>query len=107
MYSEFADKVFALRVALGYIIGDFRGGKAYIFSYNNKKRDKFNGFSFRSLRKGMKNRYQPINSNPYAWLHSKGRKQAEKIYKEKKLRTLSKREFSTLVELTLKNDITF
>ncbi|MAL24110.1 MAG: hypothetical protein CMP05_05400 [Xanthomarina sp.] len=104
LYSEFADKVFAFRVALGYIIGDFRGGRAYMFSYNNKKRDRFDGFSFRTLRKDMKSLYQPINSNPYAWLHSRGRKQAKKIYKERNLRTLNKLEFSTLVELTLKND---
>lgn len=103
LYSEFADKVFALRVALSYIIGDFRGGKAYVFSYRTKKRDIFDGFSFQTLRNDMKSLYQPINSNPYAWLHSRGRKQAEKIYKERKLRTLTKKEFSILVELTLQN----
>jgi len=103
-YSEFADKAFALRVALGYMTGDFRGGKAYVFSYSKKTRNKFNGFSFHSLRKDMRSLYQPINSNPYAWLHSKGRKQVKKIYKERKLRTLNKQEFSTLVKSTLEND---
>lgn len=41
LYEEFSDKVFSIRVALGYIIGDFRGGRAYTFSYTNKKRDNF------------------------------------------------------------------
>ncbi len=104
LYEEFIDKVFSIRVALGYIIGDFRGGRAYVFSYNNKKRDKFTGFLFQSLRKDMKSIYQPINSNPYAWLYSKNRKQVDKIYNKKELRTLTKDEFSSLCKMCLSND---
>lgn len=104
LFSEFADKVFAIRVSLGYMIGDFRGGRAYVFSYSNKEKIKFNGFIFQSLRKDIKSFYQPINSNPYAWLHSKKRKIVDDIYKKKALRTLTKQEFSSLVEICLKND---
>ncbi|PZD79160.1 hypothetical protein [Mesonia sp. K7] len=103
-YLEFIDKVFALRVAFGYITGNFIGGKAFVFYYNNKERKKFNGFICMSLRKDMKGFYQPINSNPYAWLYSKERKKVEAIRKEKNLRTLTKEEFSKLYSVCLKND---
>ena len=47
---------------------------------------------------------QPINSNAYAWLTTKNKKIAELIYKNYDLRTLSKKEFSTLYKVTLEND---
>ncbi|MFL0171629.1 hypothetical protein, partial [Tenacibaculum maritimum] len=105
LFSEFSDKVFSVRVALGYITGDFRGNKAYIFSYRNKKRDKIDGVLYRTLRKDMKSFYQPLNSNPYAWLNSsKNRKKAEDIYKKQELRTLTKIEFSSLFKACSNND---
>ena len=104
LFSEFSDKVYSIRVSLGYITGDFRGNKAYVFSYKRRERDKFNGFLYRTLRKDMKSLYQPLNSNPYAWLHSKSRKKADEIYEKKELRTLTKIEFSSLCEVCLNND---
>jgi hypothetical protein len=103
-HTEFADKIFSVRVALGYIIGDFRGGRAYTFSYENKEKIKLKNFLFQSLRKDIKNFYQPINSNPYAWLHSKNTKIVDRIYKKRELRTLTRQEFSSLVILCMKND---
>lgn len=105
LFSEFSEKVFSVRVALGYIIGDFRGNKAYVFSYRNKKREKIDGVLYRTLRKDMKSFYQPVNSNPYAWLNSsKKRKTAESIYKKQELRTLTKIEFSSLFKACFNND---
>ena len=104
LYSEFIDKTYSIRVALGYITGDFKGNKAYVFSYKRKERDKFNGFLFLSLRKDMKSFYQPINSNPYAWLRSKSRKKAKEIDESQELRTLTKAEFNSLFKACLNDD---
>lgn len=104
LHAEFTNKVYAIRVTLGYIIGDFRGVKGYTFSYSNKKKEKITGFIFQTLRKDTRNLYQPINSNPYAWLHSKNRTLIDKIHKRKQLRTLTYDEFSTMVKFCLKNE---
>ena len=103
-FEEFSKKIFALRVSLGYIIGDFAGEKGYYFSYNDIERKEIKSFSFHTQRGEIKNFYQPINSNAYAWLHSKNRKTVESIYKKKQLRTLTKEEFSTLVKSCLEQE---
>ncbi|MCG7500372.1 hypothetical protein MHM83_00655 [Tenacibaculum sp. Mcav3-52] len=105
LFSEFNKKVFSVRVALGYITGDFRGNKAYVFSYRNKKRNKIVGVLYQTLRKDMKSFYQPVNSNPYAWLHSvQNRKKAKSIYNKHELRTLTQTEFSSLFKVCFNND---
>lgn len=103
-YEDFRDKVFSIRVALGYITGDFRGGQGFSFSYRNKKREKFTGFRYQSLRNDIKNFSQPINTNSYSWLSSRDKKIADKLSHEKKLRKLSESEFSRLCEICLEND---
>ncbi|MHA3789977.1 hypothetical protein ACX0HA_17355 [Flavobacterium hauense] len=102
-YEEFADKTFAVRVALGYVTGLFAGNTGYFFSYSNKKLENFIHFYYCSLRSEIKTFMNPINTNPFAWiLHDQ--KNADKILKQKKLRTLSQEEFSKLCNLLMKND---
>ncbi len=101
-FEEFADKMFAIRVSLGYILGNFIGGKAYYFAYNNKNRKHFIGFVFLTLRETIKTLMHPVNSNPYSWTRVKS--EANKIYKRKELRGLTINEFSKLCQTVFKND---
>lgn len=103
-FREFSKKIFALRVSLGYIIGNFAGNRGYFFSYGNIERKNFNSFCFETQRGEIKNFMQPINRNPYAWLTTRNKRKAEYIYKKYKLRTLSIAEFSKLYKITLEND---
>lgn len=104
LFDSFADKAYAVRVAFGYIIGNLVGKKGYYFLYDNKSKNKFKSFCFQTQRGEIKNLYQPINSNPYAWLSSRNKKIAEKIYHRKDLRTLNKDEFSSLCKKCIEND---
>lgn len=103
-FGEFSKKIFALRVSLGYLIGNFAGERGYYFSYSNKDRKEPVSFCFEIQRGEIKNFMQPVNRNAYAWLNTRSRKKAEKVYKNYNLRTLSVIEFSTLYKVTFEND---
>lgn len=102
-YEEFADKIFAIRVAFGYVTGYFAGNKGYFFSYSKLKMEEFSKFYFVSLREEIKTLMSPIDSNPYAWL-SNNKKQADKLYKLKRYRNLSIIEFSKICSKLMVND---
>ncbi len=102
-FKTFSEKAFAIRVALGYMTGHFSGNRGYFFSYGNKKREKFKGFVFHSLRKEIKNIYHPIHSNAYSWLSTRNKAYAKKTYKNRELRELTKEEFSKLCEVAINN----
>jgi len=102
--DEFSTKCHSLLISLGYITGNYIADKGYYFAYNNKKMDTFSSFYFRTLRDGMKNFWQPINSNAYSWVSMRNKSKAEKIYKNYNLRNLTKEEFSKLCQLSIEED---
>lgn len=103
-YNDFSKKCHSILICLGYITGHYISDKGYYFTYNTKKMDVFTSYLYRTLRDGMKNFWQPINSNAYSWVDSINPKKAEKIYKKYNLRTLNKSEFSKLCSLCIEND---
>ncbi|MFC4686568.1 hypothetical protein ACFO4P_06430 [Epilithonimonas pallida] len=104
IYNDFSKKCHSILICLGYITGHYISDKGYYFTYNTKKMDVFTSYLYRTLRDGMKNFWQPINSNAYSWVDSRNPKRAEKIYKKYNLRTLNKSEFSKLCSLCIEND---
>ena len=102
-YEEFSNKTFAIRIALGYVTGCFSGNKGYFFAYSKLKMEKFNDFYFTSLRNEITTLMNPININPYAWLHYY-KKIAEKYDKLKIFRRLKIEEFSSLCNKLMTND---
>src|SRR5690554_889025 len=101
-FEVFSEKVFAIRVALGYTIGHFAGNQAYFFAFSNKEMKDFKSFQFRSLRDEIRSLSSPINSNPHAWIRI--REIADKYSSKKELRPLSKIEFSNFTNLVFTND---
>lgn len=103
-HNDFSKKCHSLLISLGYITGNYIADKGYYFAYNNKKMDIFSSFYFRTLRDGMKNFWQPINSNAYSWVSIRNERKAEHIYKNYNLRNLTKEEFSKLCQLCVEED---
>lgn len=102
-YDEFNNKTFSIRVALGYVTGNFPGNKGYFFAYSNQKRKKINSFCFSTLRDDLKTVMNPISSNPHARLYNNS-KQAEKYSKLKVLKKLEIKSFSILCDKLLTDD---
>ncbi|WP_020603132.1 hypothetical protein [Spirosoma spitsbergense] len=94
-----AKHTFSILIAIGYITGEFIGGKCYYFVYKSKTNTTHNFFCFSELRASMTSSYVPVFSNPYAYEYyrlPKNRALADKVAKT--LRPLSSNEFSKLCE---------
>ncbi|WP_278010977.1 hypothetical protein [Flavobacterium gyeonganense] len=102
-YEEFSDKVFSIRIALGYVTGHLAGDEGYFFSYSRKEMKNFKHFYYRSLRSEIITLMNPLNSNPFAWIRN-NKKVANKYYNEKCLETMSIENFSNLCNLLVSND---
>jgi len=94
-FDDFCDKTFALKNALGYLLGKMEGNVGYFFTYTNRRMEHFTAFRFQSFRATISTIYTPINSNPFAYIRHR-RIIAEKLYKAKTLCPLSEQQLSLL-----------
>jgi hypothetical protein len=94
-YDEFADKAYAVKIALGYLSGYFVGNCGYFFAYTNKSMIHPKHFRFQTLRSSIKSSYYPVYSNPHGYLPH-NRELAKKYLPI--IRVVSIKEFSNLSE---------
>lgn len=96
-HEVFAEKIFALTVSLGYIMGHMPGDKAYYFSYENRQMRKPVHVYVKGMREAIISSYTPIHTNPFAWKGTK-RSLAEKLYRQHALQPISIDVFSGLCQ---------
>ena len=94
-FDEFAEKVHAIKIGIGYLSGFCAGNQGYFFAYANKAMKQPEHFRCVALRDSIKSGYSPIYSNAYGYLHH-NRPLAETYYPL--LRPVSLNEFSLLCE---------
>ncbi|WP_116787812.1 hypothetical protein [Flavobacterium psychrotrophum] len=94
-FEDFCDKTFALKNAMGYLMGKMEGNFGFYFAYSNRKMDAFKAFRFQAFRKSLHTIYSPVNSNPAAYIR-KRHSLVDKLIKAKTLRPVSANELSVL-----------
>ncbi len=94
-FDEFAEKVHAVKIGLGYLSGFFAGSQGFFFAYTKKDMKEPMHFRCIALRDSIKSDYSPIYSNAYGYLYH-DKQLAKKYYPL--LRPVSLNEFSLLCE---------
>lgn len=93
-FEEFSQKVFAVKVGIGYLTGHYPGNQGYFFAYGSKQKKEPKYFRCVQFRDSIRSGYSPVHANAYSYLHR--HPLAKKYYPL--LRPVSQNEFSALCE---------
>ncbi len=96
-YPVYAEQVYNIMVALGFVTGSFIQDHNYTFCVNEQAALQF---LYRKLRQGSDSMYHALTWNAYGYQHLLGRSSAEAIAKSEILKPLDAASFGRLAELT-------
>ena len=65
--EDFMDFNWAVKVALGYLLGHLPQDDEYFFAFSNREMKQTSGFIYQQQRDSIRTIYTPINANPYGW----------------------------------------
>ncbi len=98
--EDFMDFNWAIKVALGYLLGHLPQDDEYLFAYSNREMKHTSGFIYQQQRDSIRTIYTPINANPYGWKMK--RSIADKYYG--KMPEINSEQLSKLCELVYTED---
>lgn len=101
--NTFWHKAYCILCAIGYLTGKLPGNACFFFAYQNSEMRSFRHFYFTECGPSIRHSYHPVYSNPYGYLHRQ-REIADDYYTKKKLRPVSRQEFSSLCQKLMDYD---
>lgn len=103
-YDKFADIVYTVLIALGFVSGKFVQNFSFTFGRTTRDEVKALTYRYKKLRPGSSSIYHAVTWNPFGYKHMLGRELADQLYQDKMLKGLDTGTLSRLSELIFDNN---